>query len=253
MTTEPTKSATPRMEAMFIALKNGDGISEGCEDYYSLGCKIETELAAANERVKDLESNNRYQRGYDATSTPITDKHAFHRITGIASPDGDVVGVQISRELECQLNTQKELTECAEKNLYDLVALLSGKTPETYNARVKEIADGFLKRITEATQPLQKELEEANHAIEIGREAFDRIRQLVGDDQSGMPCEGLVQLKICKMEAERDQLKQQLAEAVKALKIALDCAYWKGQYPYEHLPEFRTAISAAMKNPTKEP
>ena len=111
MTTEPTKSATPRMEAMFIALKNGDGISEGCEDYYSLGCKIETELTAMT---------------------------------------------------------------------------------ANYKSAVKYLT-------------------------------------------------------------ERDQLKQQLAEAVKALKIALDCAYWKGQYPYEHLPEFRTAISAAMNNPTKEP
>ena len=39
---------------MFIALKNGDGISEGCEDYYSLGCKIETELTAANEKIDRL-------------------------------------------------------------------------------------------------------------------------------------------------------------------------------------------------------
>lgn len=84
------------------------------------------------------------------TQTPITDTHAFHRITGIASPDGDVVGVQIARDLECKLDTQKELTACADKNLYDLVALLSGKTPENYNARVKEIADEFLKR---AAQP----------------------------------------------------------------------------------------------------
>ena len=83
--------------------------------------------------------------------TPITDKHAFHRITGIASTDGDVVGVQIARDLECQLDTQKELTACADKNLHDLVAFLSGKTPDTYNARVKEIADGFLMRAAQTS------------------------------------------------------------------------------------------------------
>jgi hypothetical protein len=59
-----------------------------------------------------------------------------------------------ARQLECELNTQKELTACADKNIYDLVAFLSGKMPDTYNARVKEIADGFLKRA--AAMPNEK-------------------------------------------------------------------------------------------------
>lgn len=33
-------------------------------------------------------------------NTPTTDKHAFHRINGMASPDGDVVGVEVARKLE---------------------------------------------------------------------------------------------------------------------------------------------------------
>jgi hypothetical protein len=38
------------------------------------------------------------------SETPITDKHAFHRITGIASPDGDAVGSTVTRSLEKSAN-----------------------------------------------------------------------------------------------------------------------------------------------------
>lgn len=218
---------------------------------------------------------------------PITDKHAFHRITGIASPDGDVVGVQVARDLECQLNTQKELTECAEKNLYDLVALLSGKTPETYNARVKEIADGFLKRITESRQPLQKELDKAKkehlrlhkwsqeweQQVSTLRTELTKLKQQLDDAkaqeraaQKGARINALVNQESAKT---INLLRQQLAEAVKDtqkldwleqyLIAGNDLRIFASDNPTSTIESrgdtgiiIRTAISAAMNNPTKE-
>ena len=51
------------------------------------------------------------------SKTPLADQHAFHRITGLSSPEGDVVGVKIARELEidrdyllAELHQQTSLT-----------------------------------------------------------------------------------------------------------------------------------------------
>ena len=42
------------------------------------------------------------------SNTPETDFHAFHRISGISSPAGDVVGVDFARALEIRLQLCEE-------------------------------------------------------------------------------------------------------------------------------------------------
>jgi hypothetical protein len=44
--------------------------------------------------------------GFKPSPTPRTDAHAFHRITGLASPDGDVVDSDFARQLERELQNQ---------------------------------------------------------------------------------------------------------------------------------------------------
>ena len=55
--------------------------------------------------------------------TPETDVHAFHRISGISSPDGDVVGVKFARQLErevIQLTAQVEKLSSANDELFKI-------------------------------------------------------------------------------------------------------------------------------------
>lgn len=52
------------------------------------------------------------------SQTPIIDRHAFHRITGISSKDGDVVSVEVARSLEVKLNEANRRLELA-KNAVD--------------------------------------------------------------------------------------------------------------------------------------
>src|ERR1017187_3049393 len=79
--------------------------------------------------------------------TPITDKHAFHRITGLASPEGDVVGVQIARELECQLNHSRAeiaiLKETHENQMDIIEKLHECRDVRRFEAIQMEI-DGYL-------------------------------------------------------------------------------------------------------------
>ena len=55
------------------------------------------------------------------SATPETDKHAFHRITGLASRDGDVVSSKICRRLE---QVASYLAKCA-KDLEDAQSVLA--------------------------------------------------------------------------------------------------------------------------------
>ncbi len=57
---------------------------------------------------------------------------------------------------------------------------------------------------------MAKKLDEANHAIETGRQAFDRIREITGvlHGEVGLPAESLVQ----RLAQERDQLTKRVAE-----------------------------------------
>jgi hypothetical protein len=41
-----------------------------------------------------------FKKPQPSTKTPETDAHAFDRITGIASPSGDVIGVEVAHKLE---------------------------------------------------------------------------------------------------------------------------------------------------------
>jgi hypothetical protein len=219
------------MEAMFIALKNGDGISEGCEDYYSLGCKIETELTAANEKIGRL-------------------------TVGLANEIKNKGPLVLIHERDSLQSRLTQIKQAGEK-----LADAANKAAEQWGGPLTQNHDpSFWKSIREATQPLQKGL--------------DEVKMLLAEAQQWIDSEPDWKAKFlanyAKIQDELSQLKQQLAEAVKDtqrldwleqyLIAGNDLRIFASDNPTSTIESrgdtgiiIRTALSAAMNNPTKEP